>query len=302
LFVMEKRKFGKTDLEFSVLGFGGAEIGFNPNQTQADVTELLNSALDAGLNLVDTAAAYKTSEKMIGEAVGKRRREFYLITKCGALDGFTRFDWSKKGILETIEQSLRNLKTDYLDIAQLHSCDAEELRRGDAIEGLQRAVEKGYTRYIGYSGDNEDARVAIELDVFDSFQTSVNIADQTPIDGNVALAASKNLGVIAKRPIANAVWRYKEKPDESYHHEYWDRIQKLQYDFLKKSAEEATATALRFTLSIPGVSTVIVGTTRPNRWQENAGYVAEGNLSNEEFEEIRNRWREVASKDWVGMT
>ena len=299
---MEKRKFGKTDLEFSVLGFGGAEIGFNPNQTQADVTELLNSALDAGLNLVDTAAAYKTSEKMIGEAVGKRRREFYLITKCGALDGFTRFDWSKKGILETIEQSLRNLKTDYLDIAQLHSCDAEELRRGDAIEGLQRAVEKGYTRYIGYSGDNEDARVAIELDVFDSFQTSVNIADQTPIDGNVALAASKNLGVIAKRPIANAVWRYKEKPDESYHHEYWDRIQKLQYDFLKKSAEEATATALRFTLSIPGVSTVIVGTTRPNRWQENAGYVAEGNLSNEEFEEIRNRWREVASKDWVGMT
>ncbi len=302
MFVMEKRKFGKTDLEFSVLGFGGAEIGFNPNQTQADVTELLNSALDAGLNLVDTAAAYKTSEKMIGEAVGKRRREFYLITKCGALDGFTRFDWSKKGILETIEQSLRNLKTDYLDIAQLHSCDAEELRRGDAIEGLQRAVEKGYTRYIGYSGDNEDARVAIELDVFDSFQTSVNIADQTPIDGNVALAASKNLGVIAKRPIANAVWRYKEKPDESYHHEYWDRIQKLQYDFLKKSAEEATATALRFTLSIPGVSTVIVGTTRPNRWQENAGYVAEGNLSNEEFEEIRNRWREVASKDWVGMT
>ncbi len=299
---MKKRKFGKTDMEFSILGFGGAEIGFNPNQTQADVTELLNSALDAGLNLVDTAAAYKTSETMIGEAIGKRRKEFYLITKCGALEGFTRFDWSKKGILETIEQSLRNLKTDYLDIAQLHSCDAEELRRGDAIEGLQRSVEKGYTRYIGYSGDNEDARVAIELDVFDSFQTSVNIADQTPIDGNVALAASKNLGVIAKRPIANAVWRYKEKPDESYHHEYWDRIQKLQYDFLKKSAEEATATALRFTLSIPGVSTAIVGTTRPNRWQENAGYVAEGNLSNEEFEEIRNRWREVASKDWVGMT
>ncbi len=299
---MKKRKFGKTDMEFSILGFGGAEIGFNPNQTQADVTELLNSALDAGLNLVDTAAAYKTSETMIGEAIGKRRKEFYLITKCGALEGFTRFDWSKKGILETIEQSLRNFKTDYLDIAQLHSCDAEELRRGDAIEGLQRSVEKGYTRYIGYSGDNEDARVAIELDVFDSFQTSVNIADQTPIDGNVALAASKNLGVIAKRPIANAVWRYKEKPDESYHHEYWDRIQKLQYDFLKKSAEEATATALRFTLSIPGVSTAIVGTTRPNRWQENAGYVAEGNLSNEEFEEIRNRWREVASKDWVGMT
>jgi aryl-alcohol dehydrogenase-like predicted oxidoreductase len=188
---MEKRKFGKTDMDFSVLGFGGAEIGFNPQQTQADVNQLLNSALDAELNLIDTAAGYLKSEQMIGEAVGKRRKEFYLITKCGALDGFTRSDWSVKGILATIETSLKNLKTDYLDIAQLHSCDSEILKRGEAIEGLQRAQEKGYTRYIGYSGDNDDARYAIEMDVFDSLQTSVSIADQTPIDGNIKLAAEK---------------------------------------------------------------------------------------------------------------
>jgi len=299
---MEKRKFGKTDMEVSVLGFGGAEIGFNPNQTQEDVNRLLNSALDAGLNLIDTAAGYLKSEQMIGEAVGKRRKEFYLITKCGALDGFTRSDWSKKGILETIETSLRDLKTDYLDIAQLHSCDAETLKRGEAIEGLQRAQEKGYTRYIGYSGDNEDAKFAIEMNVFDSLQTSVSIADQTPIDTNIKLAAEKNIGVIAKRPIANAVWRHDSKPSESYHHEYWDRIQKLKFDFLNKTLEEATATALRFSLSISGVNTMIVGTTKPNRWQENAKYVAEGELSNEEFEAIRNRWREVADESWVGMT
>ena len=289
-------------MEFSVLGFGGAEIGYNPNQTQEEVNLLLNSALDAGLNVIDTAAAYKTSEEMIGEAVGKRRNDYYLLTKCGALDAFTRFDWSKQGILETIENSLRALKTDYLDIVQLHSCSTEELRRGDAIEGLQRAVEKGYTRFIGYSGDNDAAQTAIEMDVFDSLQTSVSIADQTPIDGNIKLAAEKNLGVIAKRPIANAVWRNKEKPEESYHHEYWDRIQKLKFEFLKKSLEEATATALKFTLSIPGVDTMIVGTTKPNRWQENAKYVAEGKLSLEEYEAIRERWSEVADEKWVGMT
>jgi aryl-alcohol dehydrogenase-like predicted oxidoreductase len=299
---MEKRKFGRTDMEFSVLGFGGAEIGYNPNQTQADVNDLLNSAIDAGLNVIDTAAAYKTSEVMIGEAVGKRRKDFYLLTKCGALDAFTRFDWSKKGILETIENSLRALRTDYLDIAQLHSCDSEILKRGEAIEGLQRAQEKGYTRYIGYSGDNEDAKTAIEMDVFDSLQTSVSIADQTPIDGNIKLAAEKGLGVIAKRPIANAVWRHKEKPTDSYHHEYWDRIQKLKFDFLNKSLEEATATALRFTLSIEGVDTMIVGTTKPGRWSENAKFVAEGKLSSEEFEEIRNRWHEVGGEDWTQMT
>jgi aryl-alcohol dehydrogenase-like predicted oxidoreductase len=296
---MEKRKFGKTDMEVSVLGFGGAEIGLNPNQTQHDVDVLLNSALDSGLNLIDTAAAYKSSEKLIGEAVGKRRKEFYLITKCGALEGFTRSDWSKKGILETVETSLRNLKTDYLDIVQLHSCDVETLRQGDAIEGLIRAQEKGYTRYIGYSGDNEDARYAVELDIFDSLQTSVNIADQIEIDSTIPLAAEKQMGVIAKRPIANAVWRDAERPKDAYVQEYWDRIQKLQYEFLKMPLQESIAKALRFTLSVPGVSTAIVGTTQPKRWQENANYLRNGNLSPEEFQAIRERWQEV-SDNWKG--
>lgn len=288
-------------MEFSVLGFGGAEIGWN-NETVETVGQLLNSALDAGLNVIDTAAAYKTSEELIGAAVGKRRKEFYLLTKCGALDAFTRYDWSKKGILETIENSLRRLKTDYLDIAQLHSCDKEILRRGESIEALLRAQEKGYTRYIGYSGDNEAARYALELGVFDSLQTSVSVADQTPIDGNIKLASEKNIGVIAKRPIANAVWRHSEQPPDSYHHEYWDRIQKLKYEFLENSLEEATAIALRFTLSIPGVDTLIVGTTKPGRVEENMKYISEGELSSDEFEAIRNRWREAADESWIGMT
>lgn len=298
---MEKRKFGKTDMEFSVLGFGGAEIGWS-GETANTVEELLNSALDAGLNVIDTAAAYKTSEQLIGRAVGKRRKDFYLLTKCGALDAFTREDWSKKGVLETIENSLRNLNTDYLDLAQLHSCSAEILRQGECIEGLLRAQEKGYTRYIGYSGDNDDARYAIESGVFDGLQTSVSIADQNAIDGNIKLASEKGLGIIAKRPIANAVWRNAELPPDSYHHEYWHRIQKLQFPFLKKSLEEATATALRFTLTIDGIDTMIVGTTKPKRWEENAKYVAEGKLSAEEFAEIRERWAEIAGDDWKQMT
>ncbi len=299
---MEKRKLGKTDLEVTVLGFGGAELGFVPNVKQSDVDELLNSALDSGLNLIDTAAGYLSSEKMIGSAVSHRRNEFYLISKCGALDGFTRSDWSKKGILEAIEQSLRDMKTDYLDIAQLHSCSIEILRQGDCIEGLQRAQKKGYTRYIGYSGDNEDAKFAVEMDIFDTLQTSVSVADQSPIDGNIKLAKGKGLGVIAKRPIANAVWRNKEKPADAYHHPYWERIQKLPFPFLKKSLEESIATALRFTLSIEGVTTAIVGTTKPNRWQENAKYGAEGNLSDKEFNEIRKIWNEIADETWIGQT
>lgn len=298
---MEKRKFGKTDLEVSVLGFGGWEIGVY-NQTQDNVNYLLNSAIDSGLNLIDTASAYYNSEKMIGEAVSTRRKEVVLATKCGALDGFTREDWSKKGVLETIENSLRFMRTDYLDIAQLHSCSAEILRQGDCIEGLLRAQEKGYTRYIGYSGDNEHAKYALEMDVFDSLQTSVSIADQSPIDDNIKLANEKGLGIIAKRPIANAVWKHEEKPENNYYHEYWERLQKLQFPFLKKTLEESISIALRFTMTIPGVSTMIVGTTKPGRVQENAKYMAEGNLSPEGFQGIRERWNEIADENWIGKT
>jgi aryl-alcohol dehydrogenase-like predicted oxidoreductase len=298
---MERRKFGNTDMEFSVLGFGGAEIGYNESQTQDEVDLLLNTALDSGLNVIDTAAAYKTSEELIGKAVGHRRNDYYLLTKCGALDAFTRSDWSSDGIVNTIETSLKNLKTDHIDIVQLHSCDSEELRRGDAIEGLERAREKGYTRFIGYSGDRDDARTAIELGAFDSLQTSVSVADQTPIDGNIPLAVGKGLGIIAKRPIANAVWRHASKPADSYHHEYWERIQKLKFAFLDLPIEKSVGVALRFTLSIPGVTTAIVGTTKPDRWQQNAQYLKQGSLDKETFEAIRARWDEIADESWVGQ-
>lgn len=292
---------GKTELAVSRLGFGGAEIGWDETQTFENVEKLLNSALDAGLNLVDTAAAYKASEKLIGKAIGRRRKEFILLTKAGALDAFTRYDWSKQGILETIQTSLKNLQTDHLDVAQLHSCGLEILKQGEVIEALIIAKERGYTRFAGYSGDGFDAKYAVEMDFFDTLQTSVNIADQQALKLTIPPAKERDMGVIAKRPIANAVWRNKEKPKDSYHHEYWDRIRKLKYDFLGKSLEESIATALRFTLSIDGLTAAIVGTTKPDRWQENAKYVLEGKLSPEEFAAIRERWEETADESWIGQ-
>ena len=287
-------------MEVSVLGFGGAEIGFNPLQTQEDVDALLNGAIDAGLNLIDTASAYKTSEAMIGKAVGHRRKEFVLLTKCGATDGFTRFDWSKKGITEQIQQSLTDLKTDYVDLIQLHSCSADVLKNGEAIEAIQEARQKGYARYIGYSGDSLDALCAVQTGAFDTLQTSISIADQEAIDLTLPLAREKGMGVIAKRPIANAAWRTGEKPVDSYHHAYWDRLQKLDYDFLKDDLSESIATAMRFTYSLDGITAMIVGTTKPGRWKENAEILKRGKLSQEELQKIRARWKEIADTTWVG--
>src|SRR5690606_32481526 len=106
-------------------------------------------------NVIDTAAMYKDSEILIGNAVGGRRDEFYLFTKCGH-SGLPESEmWKEANLLKDIENSLKRLKTDYLDLVQLHSCSLTTLKHLEAIQAMQKAKEKGLTRYIGYSGENE---------------------------------------------------------------------------------------------------------------------------------------------------
>jgi aryl-alcohol dehydrogenase-like predicted oxidoreductase len=298
---MERRILGKTGMDVSVLGFGAAEIGFE-GAHQADVDKLLASALDLGLNAIDTAECYVDSEEKLGRSIGNRRKDYFLFTKCGHGPNFTGA-WSAKEIEASINKSLKNLKTDCVDLVQLHSCDKEILAKGEAVEALQKARKQGKTRFIGYSGDGDDALAAIEMDVFDTLQTSVSIVDQQCIDVILPRAKEKNIGVIAKRPIGNAVWRFKTKPDNEYLQEYWERLQKLAYDFAvgDNAAATASAMALRFTLAQPAVCTMIVGTKNPDRWRENAELIAKGQLDAEEIKKIRERWSAVAAKSWVGQ-
>jgi aryl-alcohol dehydrogenase-like predicted oxidoreductase len=297
---VERRQFGKTDMHVSVLGFGGAEIGFEEASPET-VARLLGDALDAGLNVIDTAECYKSSEELIGGAVASRRYEFYLFTKCGHPETSSVADWRPESLLKTIERSLKRLRTDRVDLVHLHSCSVADLKKGDVIAALQRAREKGYTRYIGYSGDSQAAKYAVECGAFDSLQTSVNLFDQEAIDLVLPAAREKQVGVIAKRPIGNAVWRYPTRPEITYHQTYWDRSQKLKYDFTQGDPKQATAMALRFTLSVPGVCTAIVGTKHPGRWRENAALLEAGPLPKEQLDGIRARWHERAATDWVGQ-
>jgi aryl-alcohol dehydrogenase-like predicted oxidoreductase len=296
---MERRRLGRTDMEASILGFGGSEIGYQ-RVSGRTVARLLGSALDAGLNVIDTAECYENSEELIGRALGARRAEVHLFTKCGHGAGWSRADWRPAALLSSIERSLRRLATDHVDLIQLHSCSLAHLRRGDVIAALERARERGWVRYLGYSGDGEAARYAIECGRFDTLQTSVSIADQQPLDLTLPLARARGVGVIAKRPLANVAWRYARKPAEPYYQTYWSRLRALEFDFLEDEA--GVATALRFTLSAPGVHTAIVGTTKPDRWQANAALLAAGPLPAAEFERIRARWRVVATGTWEGQT
>ena len=299
---MEKRRFGKTDMNVSVLGFGGSEIGYE-QASLSSVSKLLNRALDAGLNVIDTAECYVTSEELIGNAVSARRGDYYLFTKCGHERGWSYPDSHPPSLWKSIERSLRRLKTDHVDLLQLHSCSEDELRKGEVIEFLKRARERGYTRFIGYSGDSQAALYAINSGQFDSLQTSINIADQEALDLTLPLAKKQNMGVIAKRPVANVAWADGDRPPrDSYGYPYWERLQKLKYDFLGGDLHDSVATALRFVLTVSSVHTAIVGTTKPERSSENALALEAGTLPVEVFEKVRSCWHEIAGPDWAGQT
>src|SRR4029453_12558459 len=127
---MERRALGGPHRGAGVLGFGGSEIGYQKASLKT-VERLLGSALDAGLNVIDTAECYEDSEELIGRAVGPRRDEFHLFTKCGHARGEWRSGWRPGALLRSIERSLKRLRADRVDLVQLHSCSLDVLKRGD---------------------------------------------------------------------------------------------------------------------------------------------------------------------------
>ncbi len=303
---MEKRTLGKTELQVSVLGFGASEIGHTPIESSS-LKHLLDSALEAGVNVIDTAECYHGSEEAVGQALIGRRDQFYIVTKCGHNRGLEAMpNWTPHLLEQTIDRSLQRLRTDHVDILLLHSCSADILRQGDVIDVVERARKAGKARFIGYSGDSQPALVAVQTGRFDVLETSVNIADQECIDLTLPLAQEKGMGVIAKRPLANVAWANISAPEgvvywpEGYIDLYTKRLKELDYTFLHGDIQHAVSIALRFTVGCAGVSTAIIGTRNPERLRQNAAYVQEGPLDQDVINAIRTRWRAMAMPEWVG--
>ena len=300
---VEYRRLGRTNLDVSVVGFGSLSIGLASSEQQR-VTQLLNQALDKGLNMIDTAECYGHPDKnhaevLIGNAIGSRRDEYVLCSKVGHENGHfgQAGDWSSVSIQRTIDRSLKRLKTDHLDIVHLHGCRVEVLEAGEVIDALKQARQAGKISFLGYSGSGERVRYAIETNEFDAVQLTLNVFEQNAIDDLLPLTMERDIGVIAKRPIGNAVWRYAERPEWGWYAEYWDLIEPLDYPFFEgdaladPGAEGAGGMALRFVTSTPGLHTAIVGTTSPGRWTQNNGNVSAGFLSAEQYQAIRASWR-----------
>jgi len=289
---MEMRTFGKTGLQVSVLGFGGGPVGYLDTDKQ-EVADVVNAVLDGGINLIDTAAAYNGSEEAIGEAVGHRRDDYVLVSKCGKDPNGA--DWLAGGIEQGIDRSLQRLKTDRLDVMLLHTCDLDTLKQGEAVGALVKARDAGKCRFIGYSGDNEAAAYAVGHDDVDVIETSINICDHANIEKVLPLARKNNVGVLAKRPIANAAWT-----DPSmrcgiyvdYAKPYSQRLAGMGVspEDLGFSGDPGVAwseIALRFTLAQAGVSTAIVGTTKPANVQRNLEIAGKGPLPDDAVTKLR---------------
>ncbi len=292
--MLERRAFGDTGLEVSVVGLGAGQIG-ESDVTEAEAAEVLNGALDLGVTLIDTAASYGLSEERIGRHLGRRRDEFVLSTKGGPKINGQR-DWSPGSVLEGIEQSLRLTRSERIDIFYLHSCPLDVLRRGDLQDTLDQAVDAGKIGVAGYSGDNEPLAFAVDSGRFGAIETSVNIADQWNLRN--VLGRRPELGVIAKRPIANAPWRFAERPTGNYAELYWERLRALELD---PGDLEWAEFALRFTVYASGVHTAIAGTAKLDHLRRNLMAASRGPLPAAALDGIDRAWRAVGS-GWPAST
>ncbi len=307
---MQMVDFGKTGYTVSRLGAGLAEMGMELSfDEEEQAGSVLNNALDMGINFLDTAASYNISEELIGRTVSHRRDDYLLATKAGQaravdLDGE---DWTYEVVRASIDQSLRRMKTDHVDLVQLHSCDISYLERGDIIRALEDARNAGKTRMIGYSGDNEAAHWAVDSGIFDTLQTSFNLVEQRAYTtGLLQKCAANGVGVIAKRPIAGATWGMAKAgmadSRRSYDNTYLQRCQAVQQaGDVPGEPDDPIVAAMGFTLAHPEIHVAIVGTKNPRHMVSNIDTLDDAlsidatfvDAMHDRFAELDDDWRQL---------
>lgn len=291
---MELRRFGSSDLRIFPVGFGTGRIGA-PELSEDEVGALLNEVVDLGVNLFDTAPSYGLAEERIGRHLSWRRNDVILSTKGGY--GTTFPDWTGPAIVAGVEDALRRMRTDHLDVFHLHSCPLDVLRREDILDACRAIATSGKVRVVAYSGEEDALAFAVDSGVFGAIQCSVNVCDQRSLSTSVAGATRRGLGVIAKRPLANAVWRHPPERDDAAARAYRSRLSQLDLDPGDLPWDELF---LRFAAHAPGVAACIVGSASLENLRRNVQAAARGPLPAELLTRVRERFARVG-QDWAGQ-
>jgi aryl-alcohol dehydrogenase-like predicted oxidoreductase len=287
--------FGATGLGVSRLGLGCGGIG-EARVTEGDAERLVHAALDLGITFFDVARSYGAAEERLGRALGARRGSVVISTK-GGYGATGCDDWTGACITRGIDEALGRLRTDHVDVFHLHSCPPDVLLRGELHDALLRARQAGKIRVAAYSGDNDALAWAASCETFGSVQCSINVFDQHALRDSVPRAASRSMGVVAKRPLGNAPWRFHERPGADDVAAAWDRMRAMSLDPEPLAWEEL---ALRFTAFAPGVSSAVVGTTRIEHLAAAARAIGEGPLPSDLTARVRSAFEAVGA-GWPGL-
>jgi aryl-alcohol dehydrogenase-like predicted oxidoreductase len=304
------RALGRTGADVTILGYGAMELRGQPRGpeiTDEDAGRLLNAVLDDGINLIDTSPDYGRSEELIGTYLGHRRDEFFLASKCGCLieipaDAAPPYphDYSQKNVRADVEQSLRRLRTDRLDLVQVHMSPSKALlEENHTVETLKELQAEGKVRFIGMSGILPDLPDHIAMNVFDAFQIPYS-AVQRDHENLIAQAADKGAGTLIRGGAARgaaseeknwSVGPLTQQPGLGQRNWAAAGID----DLLDEAGIGRQEFILRFTLSHPALSTTIVGTANPAHLAGNIATAEKGPLPADLYEEAKKRLPDPAA-------
>jgi aryl-alcohol dehydrogenase-like predicted oxidoreductase len=291
---LPKRRLGKTGEDVTILGFGAMELrggGRGPEITEQQAETILNAVLDSGINFIDTSIDYGRSEELIGKYISNRRDEYFLASKCGCVVGGGQGDHihTAENIRTGVENSLRLLKTDHLDLVQFHrSLTKEEFEQDGALQEAMKLRDEGKVRFVGVSGTLPNLVEQIDMGVFAAFQIPYS-ALQRDHEAVIAKAAETGHGTIIRGGVARGAptdWNrvYYMVPAETMK----DRWEEAKLDELLNGMSRMEF-MLRFTLSHPGLTTTIVGTKNPDHLKDNVDAAMKGPLPDEVLAEAKKR-------------
>jgi len=298
------RTLGRTGADVSILSYGAMELRGQPRGPQIadeEAGRLLNAVLDGGINLIDTSPDYGRSEELIGTYIGHRRDEFFLASKCGCPLQFPAdapppypHDYSARNVRADVEQSLRRLRTDRLDLVQVHMSPSKAtLEENNTVQTLTDLQAQGKVRFIGMSGILPNLPDHIAMDVFDVFQIPYS-AVQRDHEDLVTAAADGGAGTFIRGGAARGAaaedknWRAGPlSQDPGIGQRNWETSGVA--DLLTEAGLSNMEFVLRFTLSHPGLSTTIVGTANPAHLASNIAVAEKGPLPADLYEQAKRR-------------
>lgn len=300
---LPRRTLGRTGVEVTTLGYGAMELRgepAGPDVPDEQAERVLNAVLDAGINLIDTSPDYGRSEELIGRHIAHRRREYFLASKCGCVPGAGmggEHIHTAENVRAGVEQSLRRMQTDYLDLVQFHrSLTRREYEEDGALQELQALQREGKVRFIGVSGTLPNLDEQVAMGVFDAFQIPYS-ALQREHEDVIARASAAGAGIIIRGGAARGA------PSDWEGRPYYmlpgsiprDRWEQARLDELLDGMDRMEFT-LRFTLSHPDLETTIVGTRDVGHLQANIAAAVKGPLAPDLLAEAKRRLDAAGSR------